>query len=429
MRFFDAHCHVMNLSHPNLSAILNRILDKVGFWKKASISALALFLWLPWGKKALTSVIESDDRIMNLLAIMESDLGDFILQMEEDLKERLWKAQPVVIGNNGDAVRYDKIVLTPLMMDFGLKNYGKYKTVYKVRRKTIEEQMRDLLIGIRRYRAESKHRLFEVYPFMGLNTKNYGINSYGKTVELQVLLDKYFKNFDQDPTPKKRLERLNSFAWDEYQCDIDAVDSSPFLGIKLYPPLGFDPWPEDSAEELGKVKFLYDYCVKKNIPVTSHCSDGGFLVDDSYLEFSSPAKWRKALSWKDPNTNTEPFRNLRLNLAHFGNQEKSSWWRKKEWRDQVTELVCNYDNVYTDISYRGGERIFYDELKGYIKSHPPEKQDKLMQKIIFGSDFMINLMSVDSYSTYLKHFATTSIFSADEKDLFCRQNPERFLFI
>jgi hypothetical protein len=36
-----------------------------------------------------------------------------------------------------------------------------------------------------------------------------------------------------------------------------------FAGIKLYPPLGYDPWPAKN-EEREKVKLLYHKCLEKN---------------------------------------------------------------------------------------------------------------------------------------------------------------------
>ncbi len=70
---------------------------------------------------------------------------------------------------------------------------------------------------------------------------------------------------------------------------IKTIANNIFAGIKLYPPLGFEPWPNNS-EELTKVELLYDTCIKQNIPVIPHCSTGGFLVESNYKAFSDPSK-------------------------------------------------------------------------------------------------------------------------------------------
>ena len=58
----------------------------------------------------------------------------------------------------------------------------------------------------------------------------------------------------------------------------------------------------------------------------------------------------------------------------------------------------------------------------------PEKQQKLRHRIMFGADYTVNLMSIDSYNEYLDIFSRTTHLTAEEKHLFCSENPERFLF-
>ncbi len=100
------------------------------------------------------------------------------------------------------------------------------------------------------------------------------------------------------------------------------------------------------------------------------------LLDKKYRDFASPAKWAKVLQQKQ-------YEALRLNLAHFGGVER------EDWRDQVAELVLKYANVYTDISYQGVDQKIYGKLKLFLDSKGTERL-RLMEKIIFGSDFMIN---------------------------------------
>ncbi len=136
--------------------------------------------------------------------------------------------------------------------------------------------------------------------------------------------------------------------------DITKVGSNVFAGIKLYPPLGFDPWPKDEPNEMKKVKYLYALCQDKQIPITAHCNDGGFALDKQSREYSNPDRWRQVLG---------AFRLLKLNLAHLGNQWK--WLKvlpRHGWRDTVIELVCTFNNVYTDISCLAFDDDFYVEL-------------------------------------------------------------------
>ena len=81
-KLYDAHCHMMNLSHPNLSLMVRRIMKEIGIVERIEVIFAGLLFGL-FGKTArkLTKV---DDRLLNLLAIMETEMGDFILQMEKD---------------------------------------------------------------------------------------------------------------------------------------------------------------------------------------------------------------------------------------------------------------------------------------------------------------------------------------------------------
>lgn len=77
-KFYDAHCHIMNLSHPNLLAFLQRL----------NLPLIMLFapilpFLLKWNY----------NKLKNLLAVMENDLGTLLLMIERFLleDENLWE--------------------------------------------------------------------------------------------------------------------------------------------------------------------------------------------------------------------------------------------------------------------------------------------------------------------------------------------------
>jgi hypothetical protein len=427
-KFYDAHCHMMNLSHPNLSVMLKRIFRELGVIDRMKISLGTFLFAIPFVGKVLPSLFKVDDRAMNLLTVMETELGDCILQMEEELRNNNPQWGGLVVSDGDRKQTYDKIVLTPLIMDFGLKNSEKSGRRYKIRWKPIASQVLDLCLGIKyyfKYRdthslpgANPTTPLFEIYPFMGINTKNYEMKkTSGDSVDLETLLFKNFAGF-KDDTIDTRCEKLAARNWRDFSGDIDMIKPYDFIGIKVYPPLGYNPWPTEkwetnANEEMKKVRFLYDFCQRNNIPITAHCSDGGFLVDKKYAHFAHPDKWAMVLG---------NYPNLRLNLAHFGAANEN-------WRKAIANLILKYNNVYTDISYRGVDKKYYENLRKLLDSHASDKREKLMERIIFGSDFMINLLSIESYGKYLQYFTDTLVFSAMEKDMLCSKNAERFLFI
>ncbi len=359
-------------------------------------------------------------RISNLLSIMENPVGDIFLLMEYYLKKRgfVKEDNSFRIGSR----RYKKIVLTPLMMDFGNKNIRSGAFYNIPPRKPIAEQVIDLFNGIRKYTEKKlikkgdneygyeddrkENKLFEIYPFMGINTANYELK------EMEELFDKYFSEY----TGKEEDFFQNMGTFDG---NIDNLGNNSFLGIKVYPPLGFDPWPERGIQR-DKVEKLYAFCVEKEIPLTAHCSDGGFLIKKEYKNWSSPQKWKAVLKNK-------PFKGLRINLAHLANQGKILCLiSQSAWRENLFRLISRYENVYTDFSCQAFNNREYQSLKETIECYS-YIQD-LDKRILFGTDFMINLIWVDSYNDYLRQFSRTTAFSDEDKFAFCNRNSRSFLF-
>ena len=262
-KFYDIHTHAMNLSHPYLLPFVQRLkIDQL-----LMLSSLLSILWV-LGRPITKLVIEQKlNRVKNLLSVMENDIGSFFLLMEQYLKddENLWgKGRGLNIGGNS----YQKFVLAPLMIDFGYKGI-KDPAIYYNRpaQKPIVEQVIDVFNGIKKYRRASQDEIFEIYPFLGLNTANYDMG------RLEKMLDKYFA--DYEGSPEALLSNMGKF-----DGDIEHIGSNFFAGIKVYPPLGFDPWPDKVKHraEFDKVCYLYRYCCKKGIPITAHGSEGGFVV-------------------------------------------------------------------------------------------------------------------------------------------------------
>jgi len=259
-------------------------------------------------------------------------------------------------------------------------------------------------------------KLFEIYPFLGINPVNY---SYG---QIERLFEKYFTGFKHD-TPASR--KTNLFEWmGKRHLDITTIsgkmgsaDSAGkrdcnymFAGIKLYPPLGFNPWPDDE-KELAKVRLIYDQCLEKNIPITTHCSDGGYLTDPLGKDFSNPGmNWKKVLSYPG-------YQNLKIDFAHFGHQQSGA----TDWKQSILGYFATNPNVYSDISCCGLSDGFYESFKTYL--NPSD-----VNRFLFGSDFLINLLWIDSYNEYLDLFLSDQNLDAQTKLQLCNLNAERFLF-
>lgn len=505
--FYDIHCHAFNLSHANLIAIIKRVFSKLArvsnkryllriFMLIASIPASVILVIIFVAFSLFPAKVQKLgmkllgflglNKVINLLSAMQNDLGNLFILMEKDVQ--------TLISNNGHHFKigdntYHKIVLTPLMMDFGYKGIDCFpNTHYKVYGKPIVEQVTDLFDGIKKYRNNNPDGIFEIYPFLGLNTQNYpfdnetsdtmdnkpnlsklpqylkdkidyfhprfhfkgkmmqnemdGLKSVfkgnvdkdriqrifdksqniGKISTLENLLDKYFKNFSPEKADDRYVKLKNKFlkmeAFDG-NIETEGFGDYNFAGIKVYPPLGFNPWPERDAIELEKVKLLYSYCQEKSIPITTHCSKGGFrVIDEKATDWNnSPATWEKVLT---------KYPRLKLNIAHFGGELSGNKWQRK-----IVELILSgkYPHVYVDISYVCYKEESYASLEKMINKlcKSNDEVDTLKKKILFGTDFTICLLDIDSYQKYVKYFMDTNRFIHD-KNQFCSANPHEFLF-
>lgn len=428
--FFDIHMHAMDMSHPNLLAFIDRVHCVGGKLVAAGL--------------AEPFMSDKERQAYNLLSVMENSIEDFFCLMEFFLKYKKvddTDANPLVVDGVFEAAgrRFQTILLTPLIMDFGQKNKTEgddSKYFYDVTTgKPVVEQSADVLRAIAKYckfearpkngdpgeveiipRDAASSRLFEIYPFLGINTQNYDFEK-----EIKPLIHRCFGGY----TGRRQdlLKNMGTFSGledeaEDFRDAIHDVGSNMFAGIKVYPPLGFDPWPIANEDEMEKVNFLYDFCERKQIPITAHCSDGGFATVDDAQERTNPAKWELVLN---------RYPKLTLNLAHLGNQKNYlGIIHRHEWRNKVIELTKKHPNVYTDISCLAFDDGFYSDLVDILYDH--HDSPGLINKILFGSDFMINLMWTGSYNQYLRAFVQTSKLSDAQKPMLCNANPARFMF-
>jgi hypothetical protein len=441
-RFYDIHYHLFDLSHPNLLAFLLRDdLITRGFVKRFILKFPFLLQVLPlwvvtiFAGKAVKKIREhinsGTGNFRNLLSVVESAIEYHFLYTEFLL------LQGKSYFGDFEGAKYNKIVICPLLMDFGYKNLNNPDCFYNLPpAKPIVNQVVDLINAIRFYynyelilhpvksgrlkivptSKPKEKKLFEIYPFLGINTQNYDLE------EIVGLFDKYFGGYEADTDPESRRTKL--FArLGMVKADLEDLifrrrektDSGYyrylFAGIKLYPPIGFDPWPEEDSKELEKVKFLYSECIRKRLPLTVHCSDGGYITSSEATKLTDPdGKWKQVISRSE-------YKDLKINFAHLGNQHDG----KQEWLTAILRYISEKENIYTDCAFQTPLEKDYERVKS-IMNESSEKG------ILFGSDFVINLIWSESYNAYLTNFIKTASLSDRQKELMCEINPARFLF-
>jgi len=170
----------------------------------------------------------------------------------------------------------------------------------------------------------------------------------------------------------------------------DAVQRFGFVGIKVYPPMGFRPINNTSvgdvtaaeAKELDTVLAeLYSWCETEHVPITTHCNDSQY-ASPSYKDagLAAPRGWAEVL---------ERYGGLHLNLGHFGgaNSRETS----TAWIYQIAVAAGRFGFLFADV---GNHRIYDQSLsKLYIdRLHEIFADDatKVMRgRLMYGTDWFM----------------------------------------
>jgi len=177
------------------------------------------------------------------------------------------------------------------------------------------------------------------------------------------------------------------------------IQQNNFRGIKMYPRLGFYP----SDPELYPV---FEFAQENNIPIMTHCSRGGVYtrkVTQKMLNHPVRGKVLKAKPKDFSHYFTEPcnyrkilqdFPRLKICLAHFGGNSEwdkylSKEWdwgnensQEKSWVSEIIEMMEEFPNLYTDVSYTVFHSKKYHAFLSIILEN-----EKIKDRIMFGSDY------------------------------------------
>ena len=206
---------------------------------------------------------------------------------------------------------------------------------------------------------------------------------------------------------------VNPMRPDHFQIMERALNGMGFIGVKVYPSLGFDI----DSPEMYKV---YAYCEERQIPILMHCTKGGFKHSDQHAYNSSPEHWEGIL---------QKHNDLKICFGHFGDDLFFAGLpeadNKPAWCPMILRLMERYPNVYGDISYHtapmdGGnvENIYFETLNEHIKN------PKYKERILWGSDFFFvrRRLREKNHWNYMK-----KMIDPDNFDQISSINPNHYL--
>ena len=411
--FFDSHMHAMSIGHPNYVAFIHEI--ESNFTDEA-VSGMFSPTYIASASNANSLL----SRLQMILSLMDRSIGDIFGLMEEDLSTpfspkkasrfsgKQAAEHPPYISDGLFTFRdrqYRNIGLCPMIMDFShpeQRIQGVY--TYEYPEEKLIRYIEDTRSGIHAYQKHSPTGIFRIFPFLGINPRAHDLDF------IEHLLGTYL-------------------------IDAEGRRETQFChGVKFYPPLDFDPWPEDEPEELEKAEFIYDHCVSRGIPVTTHCDDQGFrsIGVKTAWDYSSPKRWEKVL---------KHYPDLAIDFAHYGWQYRPSASLRNRtsaslrinssitdtWFTDILQLMQDYDQVYADFSFSGASEGFYRHLIESLKFYSHDEQERILSRSMFGSDYFVNLSKVDSYSHYYALFEN-SLVPDDQVHAFASGNVLSWLF-
>ncbi|GLR15506.1 amidohydrolase family protein [Portibacter lacus] len=376
--FFDVHAHSFSIDH------------------------------IPSGFIKLLNWVSNQDKV-NLLALLNKNFSKYLnLHDPNKVIDNLINAYDKSFAD--DNIQ-PKLFIVNLAMDMERGISGAPVFNYK----TQLEQLLQMLKGSSPFMPTGRQFSYEktILPFLAIDPNNPDAYEY--------FLSAFIKNYNTTG-----IQELD--------------DKAPFLGVKLYPSLGYSPLDPILLD-------IYKVCEEKSIPITTHCGGlrtrtshkkieigkrkilNGQVVDSKhevevYSKDRAKAIFLDPLHWEKV---AIQFPKLKLNLAHFGDNEE---WKKfhKNPKDPKTfvfktmKMIEKHENVYGDISY-----CYYDEANR-IKIAAMMQMPKYQHRILYGSDF---------YLTEVEKFRTKDLFNKfkenfklipEKYQLMTSTNPYNFIF-
>lgn len=418
--FIDSHCHLFNiLDVPLYESIAGLINKDTIILLLASLKVAA----------AATTGLPRDllEKNRNFVKFFERDTRANIVWLARQIETAVYNCTSrSILGS--DSIK--RIIITPLVMDF---DSSIQRTDLGSDFKSCEQQFDRLSRAI----VETNSSV-EIYPFMGL-----GLN---KLEEANALEDFQKWWCDNGYTSQARYQGYDT-----------PLERGKAIGIKLYPPLGFNPCPDELP---SAYKEFYIWCVENDIPLAVHCQKSSYCATpeqrDKCNRYTHPGNWLRLV------TSHPELERLRINFGHFGGEDQiaslvsygdnntATNINKTSWSYVLFQLLRKCPNAYADLAAFDYSKGTYQDSLGQILAGSgdflPEgdhMSDVLKRKLIWGSDVPMIITTPSfvegnnaSYQKYLEGFILslkeTPGSQTDSRKEICqavmRTNPAEFLF-
>lgn len=195
-----------------------------------------------------------------------------------------------------------------------------------------------------------------------------------------------------------------------------AIESEGFLGVKLYPPMGFAAWGNGELSVwkdqpglhsaaydpgFGKkldaaMEALFRYCLKNDVPVMAHTNHSNG-PNDAFMDLADSKYWAKAL---------DKFKGLRVSFGHFGDTDvEDDGKRTREFLKLFSSAPgSNGTAAFADSGFYAGVLLNQGKMRDALAQLYAASQDHILrERLMYGSDWTM-ILSQENVERYLSAF-------------------------
>ncbi|HEV7319788.1 MAG TPA: amidohydrolase family protein [Ensifer sp.] len=193
-----------------------------------------------------------------------------------------------------------------------------------------------------------------------------------------------------------------------------AIMEKGFIGVKIYPPMGFKAWGNADPAFDAALKRLYVWCRDNEVPIMAH-AENSIGAGCGFGNLASPAYWKKLLD-------TNQYNALRINLAHFGAFDEvlrpgaptgvmvscaeDKFSGPPTWED-IIGMTIDHErrpNLFADLSYLSElvsdpDAELHEKIRALLDQWL-QTYDKEARHLMFGTDWSMMALEKD-YNAYV----------------------------
>jgi predicted TIM-barrel fold metal-dependent hydrolase len=219
---------------------------------------------------------------------------------------------------------------------------------------------------------------------------------------------------------------VNPYRYDFVNRAIHALEHDGFIGIKLYPSLGY------TIDAPGMDGIMH-YCNANDIPILMHCNHHGFRQNANTALYCDPNLWAPA-DGTDGYLDTYP--ELKICFGHFGGEENftnAGGITPGSWTADILNLMSSYagrvfaDVAYHDAAYDPTPTTPSDTVRNYFNSlNVILANDDQKSQVLWGTDTWL-LRMVCKELDFWGAFQPPNTITADDFKRMSETNARAFL--